>query len=247
MFNYNELKPGTVFILDGEPYEVLEFSFLRMQQRKPVAQTKIRNIITGKILSRNFQHTESFQEAEIYYKKVKFLYSHRDKFTFCDIQNPSDRFELPAEIIGEKAKFFKPNSEVEVVSFQEAEIDYKKVKFLYSHKDKFIFCDIQNPSARFELPAEIIGEKTKFFKPNSEIEVMSFKDKIVNIRLPIKMDFKVVEAPPAIRGNTAQGGTKTVTVETDAQVVVPLFINEGDTIRINTQTGKYTERIEKGK
>jgi len=190
MLNYNELKPGTVFILDGEPYEVLEFSFLRMQQRKPVAQTKIKNIITGKILSRNFQHTESFQEAEIDYKKVKFLYSHRDKFTFCDIQNPSDRFELPTEIIGDKAKFLKPNSEVEVVSFQ---------------------------------------------------------GKTINVRLPIKMDFKVVEAPPAIRGNTAQGGTKVVILETGTQVAVPLFINEGDIIRINTQTGEYTERIEKGK
>jgi len=190
MFNYNELKPGTVFILDGEPYEVLEFSFLRMQQRKPVAQTKIRNIITGKILSRNFQHTESFQEAEIYYKKVKFLYSHRNKF---------------------------------------------------------IFCDIQNPSARFELPAEIIGEKAKFFKPNSEVEVVSFQGKTINIRLPIKMDFKVVEAPPSTRGNTAQGGTKTVTIETGAQISVPLFINEGDIIRINTQTGEYVERVEKSK
>jgi len=190
MLNYNELKPGVVFILDGEPYEVLEFSFLRMQQRKPVAQTKIRNLITGKILNRNFQHTESFQETEIDYKKVKFLYSHRDKFTFCDIRNPSDRFELPAEIIGEKAKFFKPNSEVEVVSFQ---------------------------------------------------------GKIINIRLPIKMDFKVVEAPPAIRGNTAQGGTKTVTIETGVQVAVPLFINESDIIRINTQTGEYVERVEKSK
>ena len=190
MFNYNELKPGTVFILDGEPYEVLEFSFLRMQQRKPVAQTKIRNIITGKILSRNFQHTESFQEAEI---------------------------------------------------------DYKKVKFLYSHHDKFVFCEIQNPSTRFELSAEIIGEKAKFFKPNSEVEVVSFQGKTINVRLPIKMDFKVVEAPPAIRGNTAQGGTKTVTVETGAQIVVPLFINEGDIIKINTQNSEYTERIEKGK
>jgi len=190
MLNYNELKPGVVFILDGEPYEVLEFSFLRMQQRKPVAQTKIRNLITGKILNRNFQHTESFQETEIDYKKVKFLYSHRDKFTFCDIQNPSDRFELPAEIIGEKAKFFKPNSEVEVVSFQ---------------------------------------------------------GKTINIRLPIKMDFKVVEAPPSTRGNTAQGGTKTVTIETGAQISVPLFINEGDIIRINTQTGEYVERVEKSK
>ena len=190
MINYNELKPGTVFILDGEPYEVLEFNFLRMQQRKPVAQTKIRNIITGKILSRNFQHTESFKETEIDYKKVKFLYSHRDKFVFCDVQNPSDRFELSVEIIGEKVKFFKPNSEVEIVSFQ---------------------------------------------------------GKTINVRLPIKMDFKVVEAPPAIRGNTAQGGTKIVKIETGIQVSVPLFVNEGDIIRINTQTGEYTERIEKGK
>ena len=190
MLNYNELKPGVVFILDGEPYEVLEFSFLRMQQRKPVAQTKIRNLITGKILNRNFQHTESFQETEI---------------------------------------------------------DYKKVKFLYSHRNKFIFCDIQNPSARFELPAEIIGEKAKFFKPNSEVEVVSFQGKIINIRLPIKMDFKVVEAPPSTRGNTAQGGTKTVTIETGAQISVPLFINEGDIIRINTQTGEYVERVEKSK
>ena len=190
MFNYNELKPGVNFIVDGEPYEVLEFSFLRMQQRKPVAQTKIRNLITGKILSRNFQHTESFQEAEIDYKKVKFLYSHKDKFVFCDIQNPSDRFELPTEIVGDKAKFLKLNSEMEVVSFQ---------------------------------------------------------GKTISVILPIKMDFKVVEAPPRTRGNTAQGGTKTVKIETGAQIVVPLFINEGDIIKINTTTGEYTERIEKGK
>ena len=188
MINYNELKPGVVFILDGEPYEVLEFSFLRKQQRKPVAQTKIRNLITGKILSRNFQHTESFKEAEI---------------------------------------------------------ESKKVKFLYSHKDKFVFCDIQNPSARFELPAEILEGKVKFLKANSEIEIVSFQNKIINIRLPIKMAFKVVEAPPAIRGNTAQGGTKTVKIETGAQISVPLFINEDDTIRINTQTNEYVERAEK--
>ena len=190
MINYNELKPGVVFILDGEPYEVMEFSFLRMQQRKPVAQTKIRNIITGKILSRNFQHTDSFESAEI---------------------------------------------------------EAKKVKFLYSHRDKFVFCEIQNPSARFELSAEIIGNRSKFFKTNSEVEVFSFKGEIINIKLPIKMEFKVVEAPPAIRGNTAQGGTKTVILETGAQIQAPLFINEGDIVRVNTQTGEYDERIEKGK
>lgn len=190
MINYNELKPGVVFILDGEPYEVMEFSFLRMQQRKPVAQTKVKNIITGKILSRNFQHTDSFEPAEI---------------------------------------------------------ELKKVKFLYSHRDKIVFCDIKNPSNRFELPMEIIGDKIKFLKANAEIETVEFKNKLINIKLPIKMDFKVVEAPPAIRGNTAQGGTKVVILETGASVNAPLFINEGDVIRVNTQTGEYTERVEKEK
>jgi len=190
MINYNDLKPGIVFILDGQPYQVVEFSFLRMQQRKPVAQTKIRNLITGKVISRNFQHTESFEEAEIKYREVKFLYGHRGKFVFCEINDPSKRFELSEEQIGEMAKFLKPNSNV---------------------------------------------------------EVMEFEGKIVSIFLPIKMEFKVIEAPPSIKGNTAQGGVKAVKIETGALINVPLFIEQGDIIRINTQIGGYVERVEKGK
>ena len=185
MLNYNELKPGTIFILEGQPYEVLEFSFLRMQQRKPVAQTKIKNLITGKIINRNFQHTDSFEEAEI---------------------------------------------------------DYKKAKFLFSHRGKFVVSELANPAARFELPQEIIGERTKFLKPNSEVELVIFEKKVISMNLPIKMEFKVVEAPPSIRGNTAQGGTKQVKIETGATIAAPLFVEEGDIIEINTQTGEYTGR-----
>jgi len=186
MINYNELKPGTIFILGGEPYEVLEFNFLRMQQRKPVAQTKIKNLISGKVLNRNFQSTESFQEAEIDYRKVKFLYAHRDKSVFCELNNPSDRFELSDEIIGDKAKFLKPNS---------------------------------------------------------EIEIAKFNNRVININLPIKMQFKVIEAPPSIKGNTAQGGNKAVKIETGAMIAAPLFIQEGDVIEVNTQSGEYTGRV----
>jgi len=201
MINYNDLKPGTVFILDGQPYQVVEFSFLRMQQRKPVAQTKIRNLITGKVISRNFQHTESFEEAEIKYREVKFLYSHPDRKS--SISNGTSR-------------------------------------------GKFIFCEINDPSKRFELSEEQIGDASRFLKPNSEVSIMEFQDKIINISLPIKLEFKVIEAPPSVRGNTAQGGVKVVKIETGALINVPLFIGEGDIIRINTQTGEYTERVEKG-
>jgi len=202
MINYNDLKPGTVFIFDGQPYQVVEFSFLRMQQRKPVAQTKIKNLITGKVISRNFQHTESFAEAEINYREVKFLYNHPDRKS--SISNGTSR-------------------------------------------GKFVFCEISDPAKRFEISEEQIGEMAKFLKPNSNIQVMEFEDKIVNVLLPIKMELKVIEAPPGIKGNTAQGGVKTVKIETGVLINVPLFIDEGDTIRINTQTGEYTERVEKGK
>jgi len=190
MLSYSDLRPGVFFVLDGQPYEVLEFSFLRMQQRKPVAQTKIKNLISGKIISRNFQPNETFEEAQI---------------------------------------------------------NYKDVKFLYSHREKFVFCEKNNPSQRFEINQEQIGDLSKFLKPNGEVEVIEYEGKIINVDLPIKMELKVIEAPPSIKGNTAQGGTKAVKLETGAMINAPLFIEEGDIIRVNTQTGDYVERVEKGK
>ena len=74
---------------------------------------------------------------------------------------------------------------------------------------------------------------------------MIFEDKIIDVKLPIKVELKVTEAPPSIKGNTAQGGNKQVTLETGANVNVPLFINEGDIITINTETGEYTDRVSK--
>ena len=80
-------------------------------------------------------------------------------------------------------------------------------------------------------------------KPNTEVTAYKFNDDIINVELPIKMDLKVTEAPPALKGNTAQGGNKSVTLETGAKVNVPLFVEEGDIIRVNTQTGQYIERV----
>lgn len=189
MLSYSELTKGTLFILEGAPYEVLEMSFLRMQQRKATVNTKIRNLITGKILERNWQASDSFEEAEIEKKNSKFLYANRGEYWFSAEKDPSDRFSLTAEVIGDSAKFLKVNTPVSA----------------------FIF-----------------------------------KGKVIKVIMPIKMDFKVIEAPPSIKGNTAQGGNKAVVVEGGASVNVPLFINEGDIIRINTDTGEYVERVDKG-
>ncbi len=175
--------------MDNQPYEVLESNFLRMQQRKAVVQAKIRNLITGKVLDRNFQ--------------------------------PSDHLE-------------------------EIELEKKSAVFIYQNRGEYWFHEEGNPKNRFSLPGEVMGAAGNFLKANTPITAVSFNDKVIKIITPIKMDLKVTEAPPSIKGNTAQGGTKVVTLETGAKIGAPLFINTGDIIRINTETGEYVERVEKG-
>lgn len=128
---------------------------------------------------------------------------------------------------------------------EEADLDFKDIKFIYGNpaKDEYWFHEADDQSKRFALKEEQIGFGTKFLKKDTIAKAMLFDGKIIGVQMPIKMDLKVVEAPPSIKGNTAQGGTKVVKIETGATVNAPLFVNEGDTIKINTQDGSYVERV----
>jgi elongation factor P len=129
---------------------------------------------------------------------------------------------------------------------EEAEIDSKEAKYLYNNKGEYWFCEPQDPSKRFALSNEIMGPRGKFLKVNTVIEVLSFEDTTIGVKMPIKVELKVVEAHPAVKGNTAQGGTKTVKLETGAEIQVPMFIKEGEIVRVNSETGEYTERAVAG-
>lgn len=188
MLSYSELRQGVTFVMDGDPYRVLEYSFLRMQQRKPVAQTKIKNLRSGKVTSRTFHQNESFEEADIEKGKAVFLYTNRGEYWFHKAGNPKDRFVLKEELIEEVAPYLKSNMEVSLDLFDE---------------------------------------------------------QIINVEIPIKLDFKVKEAPPGIKGDSATGGNKEIVLENGLKINAPLFINEGDVVRVNTQSGEYIERVEK--
>jgi len=187
MLNSFNLRKGVKFILEGEPCEILEFTQMKKAQREGIAQTKIRNLITGKVFERNFHQSETFEEAEI--EKVR-------------------------------------------------------IKFIYSRLGKFYFSFAENSSRRFELPEEKIGSGAKFLKPNSILEGLKFKGEIINASLPIKIQLKVIEAPPGVKGDRSQAGTKVVALETGAKIAAPLFIEEGDIIEINTEAGEYVKRVE---
>ena len=126
---------------------------------------------------------------------------------------------------------------------EEADIDKKEVKYLYTNKGEYWFSEANDPSKRFQLPEEMIGSGAKFLKPNIIVDAMLFDDKIIGLKVPIKMELKVTEAHETTKGNTAQGATKAVVLETGAEIQVPMFIKEGDIVRVNTETGDYADRV----
>lgn len=132
-------------------------------------------------------------------------------------------------------------------SADEADIIKRDITFLYQNKGEYWFCDPQDKSNRFKLNEALIGTAAKFLKQNSNATALVWtneddEEKIIKVTLPIKMELKVKEAPPAVRGDTSKGGNKIITLENGATLNAPMFISEGDTIRVNTETGEYVER-----
>lgn len=123
----------------------------------------------------------------------------------------------------------------------EADLSLKKAQYLYNEEKTFYFMD-EESYEQFSLGKEQLGGIAKFLVEGTTVNVLVFNNKPINVELPIKINLKVVEAPPALRGNTADGGTKQVKLETGHSINVPLFIKEGDVIKVNTRDEKYVER-----
>lgn len=191
ILDYNEIKERKYIVLDGDPYEVLDSHVFRKQQRKPVNQTKLRNLITGSVRQETFHSSDTAPEADI----------ERSKVTFS---------------------FIKPNRQ--------------------TNTNEYWFIESGNKSNRFPISSDILGDKIKWIKENQEVDALLFNEQVIGIDLPIKVTLKVTESAPAVKGNTATGATKTVKLETGAEVNTPLFINEGDSVVINTNDGNYVER-----
>lgn len=179
----NDLKPGVLIELDGELYAVLESHHNKVAQRRPVMQTKIKHLVTGKVRAETFQQSDKIVEADLERLKARFIYRTRDEFFF---QTDS----------GEKMKFGE----------------------------------------------EILAEKTGYLKKDTPVEIYIFKGQPILVELPIKVVLEVKNAPPATKGDTVQGALKEAELETGATVKVPLFIETGDKIEVDTRTGAYVRR-----
>jgi elongation factor P len=188
MLSYSEVTTGKVIVFNSEPCKVLSHHVFRMQMRKPVNQTKLKGLKTGKMYENSFHQTENVEEALL---------------------------------------------------------EKKPIVYIYESKGERWFHEAGNPGKRFTLSEDLIGSAVKFLKPKDEYQALVFDEEIIGIDLPIKMQLRVTDAVPAVKGNTATGATKIVTLETGATVATPLFINTGDIVEVNTETGDYVSRMEK--
>lgn len=188
VLSYNEILSKCIINYNNEPYEVLSAHIFRMQQRKPVNQTKLRHLISGKVTEISFHQNETVTEADIGKMQAQYLYSNRGESWFAEEGNPKNRFSFPE------------NS---------------------------------------------VHDKVQWLMPNSAVDILTYEEKPMTVTIPVKVDLEVKDAPPAVKGNTVSGGNKLAVLATGAKVNVPLFINTGDIVRINTESGDYTERVEK--
>lgn len=181
----NDLKLGTIILWENQPVQVIWSNRMRTAQRKPVMQTKLRNVITGKVYEYSFKFGEKIDEADVAREKAGFLYTDNEGTHFMN----NETFET------------------------------------------------------IDIPKEVTKEQEQFLKEGMEVQILRFNNKPVSIELPIKIELKVTEAPPNVTGNSGGNVTKPVTLETGLVVNAPMFIKEGDVVRVDTRDGQYVERV----
>jgi elongation factor P len=179
-----DLRPGVKVELDGVPYVVLDYQWVKPGKGGAFMRTKLKNMKTGAIIDRTFRTEEKIPRAEIEERKVQFLYRREDVYHFMD-----------------------------TASFEQ-----------------------------FSMVEKQLGAVSGFLAEGLVISILFFKGEPVEVVLPTFVDLTVAETEPGVRGDTATGGSKPAKLETGAVIQVPLFINAGDRVRVDTRTGSYVER-----
>ncbi len=137
-------------------------------------------------------------------------------------------------------KTFKQGDKVE-----QADMSRRQAQYLYKENDQFHFMD-QDSYEQFSINEAVLGASSTFLQEGGNVTILNYEDNPINVEFPAKVELKVTDAPPGVKGDTAQGGVKEVTLENGLKVSAPLFIKVGDIVRINTSTGKYSERATQG-
>ena len=181
----SELRKNAKVEMDGQPYVVTDFQFVKPGKGQGLYKCKLKNMITGSVLDRTWRSGERLEAANVESKKMQFLYATDDAYTFMD-NATYEQIELNADVVGD---------------------------------DKFFLLD------------------------NLECDVLLYNERPVGVSLPSHVVMEITECEPGVKGDTATNVTKGAKVQTGYEVAVPLFIKQGEKVKIDTRTGAYVERV----
>lgn len=187
MISTSEFKKGVKMELSTTPFVIIDFQHVKPGKGPAFVRTKLKNLITGKVIDRTFRSGEKVQEADIEQRSMQYLYKDGSDFILMD----NETFDQIA------------------------------------------------------ISEETVGNDAKWMLEEALVNVLIYKGNPVTIELPAFLELIITETDPGVKGDTAQGGSKPATLETGAIVNVPLFVGEGETIRVDTRTGDYMERVKK--
>jgi elongation factor P len=186
MYDTGDIRKGLKVLMDGNPYTIVEFQFVKPGKGQAFTRTKFKNLLTGAVIERNLRSGEKLEEANVEEKNMQFLYKEGDQFVFMD------------------------------------NVNYEQTN----------------------VNGSVVGEDWRFLKDNLECQVLFFNDRPVAVQLPNFVAVKIVETEPGARGDTSGNVQKPAKIETGATITVPLFIKGGESVRIDTRTGEYMERLQ---
>ncbi|OPX19696.1 MAG: elongation factor P [Desulfobacca sp. 4484_104] len=185
MYTTSDFKKGLKIEIDGTPYIIVDFLHVKPGKGGAFVRTKIKNLITGRVLEQNFRSGEKFARPDLQEKSMQYLYQEGDSYCLMD----NETFE------------------------------------------------------QLSLTAEQMGDSRNFLQDNINMQVLFYKGQPIGVELPTFVELAIAHTEPGVRGDTASGATKPATLETGAPIQVPLFIEEGDVVKIDTRTGGYIERV----
>ncbi len=189
MYDTSDIRKNLKVELDGDPYVVVEFQFVKPGKGNAFTRTKLKNMKTGAYLERSYRSGEKFTPANLEEKQMQYLYAEGSQYCFMD------------------------NTSYEQVYVQ----------------------------------TEQLGDAVNWITENLNVDILFHGSEAIAVTLPNFVELEVTEAEPGMKGDTASGATKPVRLATDASLNVPLFIDQGDVVKIDTRSGQYVERIKRGR
>ncbi len=184
MYSTSDFKKGLKIEVDGKPFEIVDFLHVKPGKGGAFVRTKLKNMLTGRVLDQTFRSGEKVGRPDIQEKQMQYLYRDGDNYCFMDNETYDQIF----------------------------------------------------------LRKEHIGESRLFLPENTTVNVLFFNNEPIGIELPIFVELTITDTEPGVKGDTASKATKPATLETGAVVSVPIFLNVGDRVKVDTRSGTYVER-----